>query len=520
MRTIPKLRNLVDGNYFIFFLVLWCIAFTGYALVLSLSFSEQVDNNRLTKEALLFQNTLHAEILDEEAKLSAFATALNQDSVENFESLSRRIFNSNKHYARMELRDEKGNLIRSETTIKEPSALTDKERRKELPPSTILNFYKAVEQQKPFWALSYSSTGTPSLEVIVPGGRKSNVVVAQVDITSWLSSSALNLLPKFIQVSILEKDSVERSPIDAISVPMSLTGLDVRLVFKYQLSRPVGVDPSSTFIIFLGLTLIALLIRFNMEVKSSKKAREQLAFQELALAKQAQLSTLGEISTTLAHELNQPLATIANYIAVCEIRIRQLGIQDSVVDKSLNDARAQAMRAGEVVQSIRNFLRKGHSAKATVNVEESIANLMPILKSLVKEHRATIELDTEPNLCIRIDPALFEQILLNLCKNGLDAMLHTPLNSRKLAISTKLFKSDKFWIQIDVKDSGHGIQEENAKNVFDSFFTTKVEGMGIGLSLVKSLVESHGGKISWANNPAPEQGVTFTLKIPQHKAPN
>ena len=242
----------------------------------------------------------------------------------------------------------------------------------------------------------------------------------------------------------------------------------------------------------------------------------KLAEQEMTLAKQAQLSTLGEISTTLAHELNQPLATITNYIATCEIRLQQLGFQDNVLNKALNDARGQTLRAGEVVQSIRNYLKKGSVVKATVEVEEAIVRLQPIINALTKEKRSTLKIELEPNISIRIDPALFEQIVLNLCKNALDAMSEVTPARRHLMIKSwsEIDNHEKKWAHIDVVDNGHGVSEENSKKLFEAFFTTKSEGMGIGLSLSRSVAESHGGKISWANNP--EGGATFSMILPQH----
>jgi len=141
---------------------------------------------------------------------------------------------------------------------------------------------------------------------------------------------------------------------------------------------------------------------------------------------------------------------------------------------------------------------------------------MPILKSLVKENRASIDVKVEPDLCIRIDPALFEQILLNLCKNGLDAMRETPENQRKLVIKSQSVTTanNKDVVEISVRDFGHGIQNADAHKLFDAFFTTKIEGMGIGLSLVKSLTESHGGKIHWENNA--DMGATFILQFPKY----
>lgn len=242
----------------------------------------------------------------------------------------------------------------------------------------------------------------------------------------------------------------------------------------------------------------------------------RLSEQEMTLAKQAQLSTLGEISTTLAHELNQPLATITNYIATCEIRLQQLGFQDNVLNKALNDARGQTLRAGEVVQSIRNYLKKGSVVKATVEVEEAILRLQPIINALTKEKRSTLKIELTPHIAIRIDPALFEQIVLNLCKNALDAMSEIAPAKRQLLIrsSYDLDERSKKWARIDVVDNGHGISEENSKKLFEAFFTTKSEGMGIGLSLSRSVTESHGGKIAWANNA--DGGATFSIILPLH----
>jgi len=336
--------------------------------MMSLRLNEQLDNNTLTKEALEFQNILLQEALEQEAQLSTLAIALNNSDQERFEDLSKNTFESNQHFVMLELRSESGKLLKSEVS-EGKSSIPKNGSQKELPPSVVMNFFKAIEQQKPYWAISYDAKGKPTLELIATGGKQKNVLIAQVDPTSWITDKASVHLPQTIQVSLQERNSVELTPSNAISLHMGLTGLDVQLVFRNLISRPVGVDLSSGLIIFLGTALVVLLIRFNIEIKSSKKAREQLAFQELALTKQAQLSTLGEISTTLAHELNQPLATITNYIATCEIRLRQLGFKDMALEKALNDARAQALRAGEVVQSIRNFLRKGHSVKATVEIE-------------------------------------------------------------------------------------------------------------------------------------------------------
>jgi signal transduction histidine kinase len=511
----PKFRALAKSHLIVYFLIIWSVAFTGFALFLSLRFSEQSDSNTLIKVALNFQNVLHKDVIDQETQLTTIASLLENENFDKFEQYSKNAFISNPNIVMLELRDDSGKLITSASqspTTSNPML----EGRKELPPSVVMNFFRAVEQQKPFWALSYGTNGKPVLEQIAPGGVKRHVLVTQINPEKWIGNKAKATLPSSVEVNIHEKAGKDLAPEDGVAMHVGLTGLDVQLIFRNLVTLPVGVNLSTMFILFLGIALVALLIRYNMEIQRSKRSQEQLNVQEKALAKQAQLSTLGEISTTLAHELNQPLATITNYIAMCEIRLRQLGYDDPSLHQSLTEARSQALRAGEVVQSIRNFLRKGHSAKATVDVAQSISHLMPILNALVHERDATLEVVQKEDLHIRIDPALFEQMLLNLCKNGLDAMTDTAPESRKLVIFSKRQRKPdgKSWVHVSVQDSGHGIRSEDGDKLFDSFFTTKIEGLGIGLNLVKSLTQSHGGQISWANNA--ERGVTFTLEFPEH----
>ncbi|NDC60477.1 MAG: hypothetical protein EBZ60_00380 [Betaproteobacteria bacterium] len=514
-RIIPKIRQIAEGNFLVYFLIFWSMAFTVFALILSFRFSAQVDNNTLIKNALYLQHILHQDVLDQEFQLSSLAASIDSSDSTHFNALAAQAMQQAPNIQLLELRDESGKRVNS-LSAKSNELATIVSGRREVPPSVVINFFKAVDQQKPFWGLSYADDGRVVFELIAPSSKKHHVLVALIDANSWINTNAKQFLPKSIQVSILDKSTQDMHLEDAINLHLGLTGVDVQLLFRNLVSRPSGIDLSSIFILLLGIALIALLVRFNFEVMRSKKTREQLIAQELALAKQAQLSTLGEISTTLAHELNQPLATIGNYIAMCEIRLRQLGFKDPTLEQALHDARAQALRAGEVVLSIRNFLRKGHSAKATVNIDQAVSHLMPILNALVKENKAIIQVISEPDLQIRIDPALFEQILLNLCKNGLDAMVDTPIEQRKLTVTShrKANPNGKHTVLISVKDAGHGIKEQDGEQLFDSFFTTKIEGLGIGLNLVKSLTESHNGQISWINNP--DRGVTFTLAFPEH----
>jgi two-component system sensor histidine kinase DctS len=265
----------------------------------------------------------------------------------------------------------------------------------------------------------------------------------------------------------------------------------------------------------LGMVLCFLFVQYALDLKRHRLTQETIARQEMALVKQSQLSTMGEVSTALAHELNQPLATIANYVAACEMRMKSQGYEDPILADALLNARKQAMRAGEVVQSIRNYLKRRPNVMTTVDVKELLGELAPILRLSAKEHQAKMTIVSETDLCARIDPALLEQVVLNLSRNGLEAMDGIDANLRTLNIHayTHTSRNGSIWLRIDVKDVGHGVSDQDVHKVFESFFTTKADGMGIGLSLCRSVAESYGGRIRWANNP--KGGATFSLFLPK-----
>lgn len=300
-----------------------------------------------------------------------------------------------------------------------------------------------------------------------------------------------------------------------VSQPLDLPGIHSNLVFNYINTSDLSLDSTSWTLAFLGVLLCFLLFRYALDIKKHRLAQQTIARQEMALVKQSQLSTMGEVSTALAHELNQPLATIANYVAACEMRMKSQGYDDPVLADALLSARKQAMRAGEVVQSIRNYFKRQPNVKTSVNIERLLTSLEPILMLTAKEHLCQLTLQSEADLCTRIDPALLEQVILNLCRNGAEAMTDVKPAEKKLKIHayTHTSRNGSVWARIDVKDAGHGISQENAPNMFESFFTTKAEGMGIGLSLCRSVAESYGGRIRWANNS--EGGATFSLFLPK-----
>ena len=491
------------------------VSLTAIALLLASSFSEQRSKNLLTVQALKYQSALVRETASEEEQLASFMRTAANKPPALYKDLLEQISQGSKKFLRLEIRDAKGKLLASKSAP-DSGEVWPADTRTDLPPGVVIHFFKALEQQKNYWSLSYSPTGQSGVELLIPGINSKLVLVARMSPKHFLPPESGIALQKDIRVEFETASPTSPLPEQDIALPLDLNGLNANLVFSLSPSNRSNINYSFFLVFLLGISLCILIISYSSETQKNKSMQARLAEQEMTLAKQAQLSTLGEISTTLAHELNQPLATINNYIATCEIRLQQLGFQDNVLSKALSDARGQTLRAGEVVQSIRNYLKKGSVVKATVEVEEAVVRLQPIINALTKEKRSTLKIDLEPNISIRIDPALFEQIVLNLCKNALDAMSEVTPARRHLMIKSwsEIDNHEKKWAHIDVVDNGHGVSEENSKKLFEAFFTTKSEGMGIGLSLSRSVAESHGGKISWANNP--EGGATFSMILPQH----
>ena len=518
-KSLALWQDKLASHASIILLVLLTASLTTLAMLMTWSYLQVKDQAALIKTGVEFQAGLQQTTALEEARLPGVLAELAQDA-SAFDRSSQKVLDSHPQYTRLELRDTHGALIGSKVA----STSTEKwapGSRQQVPPGLENSFSKAMKEQKIYWAQSFAPSGETALEAIVPSHKLDHVLLVRFHPSHWLHNPTEQKLPPNVRVSFsaLPLPALPTSDSEntaTFSAPVLLRGLNPSLEFNYKSQKSFGLDPASLLVLASGLSLIVLLVSFNASVKRARKTQEVYAKQVLSLAKNSQLSTLGEISTALAHELNQPLSTITNHIATCEIRLKQLGYQDKTLDQSLKSARAQALRAGEVVQSIRLFLRRGPAQRATIDYEETIAEIMPIIGAIVKEAKASMDVISEPGLCARIDPSLFEQIVINLCKNALDAMDHIPTSERKLVVHSHSFDDPKGmqWARVDVIDKGHGVKHEDADKLFDSFFTTKNNGMGVGLNLCRSIAESYEGHILWRNNEG--GGATFTLELPKH----
>ena len=246
----------------------------------------------------------------------------------------------------------------------------------------------------------------------------------------------------------------------------------------------------------------------------SERQNTEARLQELQaeLVHMSRLTALGEMSSALAHELNQPLSAIANYLKGIQ-RLLESTASDPVnarVQDALGRATDQALRAGEIIRRLRDFVRRGETERREESLAKTVEEASALALVGAKEHgvRVVFRLDPECD-GVLADRVQVQQVLLNLMRNALEAMLDQT--TRELVISSRPEADDMTAVQ--VIDTGGGIAPHVAEQLFQPFLTTKTNGMGVGLSICRTIIEAHGGRI-WAD-PNPGGGTIFNFTLPR-----
>jgi C4-dicarboxylate-specific signal transduction histidine kinase len=212
----------------------------------------------------------------------------------------------------------------------------------------------------------------------------------------------------------------------------------------------------------------------------------------------------------LAHEINQPLAAIVNFTRGCERRLRAGGTADADMLDALAQVSDQALRAGEIIRRIRNFIRKEEPSQAWVDVNELVRNVVELAEPEARQNAIRVHLALAPGLPrVYVNSIQIEQVLLNLVRNAFDAMHGDTVGAKALSICTCTTGGTP--VEIAVSDTGGGLSPELLERIFDPFFTTKPSGLGLGLSISRSIIEAHGGRL-WAECSA-DGGCTFRLHL-------
>ena len=249
---------------------------------------------------------------------------------------------------------------------------------------------------------------------------------------------------------------------------------------------------------------------FIRDLTERQKTETRLQELQSELVHMSRFTALGEMASTLAHEINQPLTAITNYLKGCRrILERMEGDTVPMLRDAVNEAGEQALRAGQVIRHLREFVARGESERHIENLPKLIEEASALSLVGAKEQGVRVVFDFDPSApFVLADRIQIQQVLLNLIRNAIEAMQET--SRRELRVATR--SVDEGYVELSVTDTGPGLAPEVAAQLFQPFVTTKKHGMGVGLSICRTIVEAHGGKI-WAESKQGEgTAFRFTLR--------
>ena len=275
----------------------------------------------------------------------------------------------------------------------------------------------------------------------------------------------------------------------------------------WQLTALAG---AMTVLAVLGTAFAAYLLERQHALAQVHAAELRTRELQAELLRMSRLSNMGEMASALAHELNQPLAALANYLQGSRRLLAQRNDEQSELIKSaLLKANEQAQRAGQVIRRLREFVARGESDKRIESLRTLVdeASALALLGARDEQVEFRLALDPAADR-ILVDKIQVQQVLLNLMRNGIEAMRGSP--RRELGVASA--RTDGDMVAVSVSDTGSGIAEEMATGLFQPFRTTKEHGLGVGLSISRTIVEAHGGRIEAKSNPG--GGTIFTFTVP------
>src|SRR6266511_3344495 len=269
----------------------------------------------------------------------------------------------------------------------------------------------------------------------------------------------------------------------------------------------VGLNPIHTG---QGLFVLASVI----DITARKQAELEHQLQNMELARVGRVAVMGELAASLAHEVNNPIGAIVTNASAAQRSIAAGKIGTEELTELLTDIVADGRRAGEVIQGIRNMVRKGKPRRALIQIGDTIRELLRIVHAdaIGREIEVTAEVDSDTGQ-VWGDPVQILQVLLNLAINSFEAMTAVPPDARRLAIHAG--RDGNGDILVSVRDSGPGFPSGMVEQLFKAFFSTKAEGTGMGLAISRSIIKAHGGTLSGENCDA--GGACFTVRLPQAK---
>jgi signal transduction histidine kinase len=254
----------------------------------------------------------------------------------------------------------------------------------------------------------------------------------------------------------------------------------------------------------------ALVTGLLIERRRRRGAEASVDKHRFELAHASRLAIAGELTASIAHEINQPLGAILSNVNAAELMLHSGTAQTGELQQILGDIHRDNIRASEVIRRLRSLLTKHQVERKVIDLNDSLADMATILRAEAHRRRVTLAIRPElPSVEVIADRIQMQQVLLNLALNAMDAVGDVPDERKTVMVSTERRLGDAL---ITVQDRGHGIAPENRSKLFDSFFSTKRTGIGLGLSIVRTLVEAQDGNV-WVED-APGDGAIFRVRLP------
>lgn len=392
--------------------------------------------------------------------------------------------------------DDSGRLVEFQSIGRDVTEKKDAEQRLKLVES-------AINQVK-------ESVVITDADLDAPGPRIVYVNPAFEQITGYSAAEVIGRSPR-----ILQGPKTDRVTLDRLKRVLRACGAFVGETVNYRKDR-------SEYVVEWGITPVlddsgqpVNFVSIQRDLTERRAAEEQARRHREELAHVSRLSTMGEMASGLAHEINQPLAAITNYLQGARRRLRSGTIDQQQLDGAIERAAGQANRASEIIRRLRQFVAKRATERQEASVNELVANVLELAMPEARQHSVRLRTELAETLPgVVVDGIQIEQVLLNLIKNAIEAVAVMPANRRVVVVRSGAQPGGG--VLVRVCDRGPGLTREQLDHVFDPFFTTKDGGMGMGLAISQSIVEAHGGRL-WAESTQGD-GAVFGVALPPGNA--
>jgi len=325
---------------------------------------------------------------------------------------------------------------------------------------------------------------------------------------SWFTPSMDTVIGKTVR-EVIGEESYNRVK---KYIDQALAGKTVK--FEANATHPLGneVDVAVNYIPdFTSAGTVQGYFAINQNITEIRQRERLDKLHLLESARVARINTMGELVAELAHELNQPLAAITIYSDAINRMLRKSATEMPEMSRALEEIRLQAERAGDVIRHLREFVSKRELLFEELELNQIVQEVLHLISVEARWHDARVNLELGSDLAlVGVDRILIEQVILNLARNAIEAMEAISPDRRVLTIKTRLAFPDM--AELEVEDTGPGIEKDALEKIFDPFYTSKAHGMGMGLAISRNIVKAHNGHL-WAV-PNENGGSTFTFTLP------